>query len=424
MYLRVGAILLVTVVVACGSDGGDDTKSVGKEQIAEFCAAGVTLVEEVIDDPSSRSARRAYEELDRRVADEMDVRLRRLNPERNQDAGEMVERLLDGGCDEDDFEESLDVLETTVPIDTFPDDTFPDDTFPDDTFPDDTEVTETTIDLPEPDPLPPDQSVIVVPVPSPALAQADIDRMNALTPLTDYDVASVTAKYAMLDTGFPLFVPAGGHLIGVNAGISYGFPTDALSFALTDDGSAQGTIDALVAAVETYDQFTSDESTDSYGGYTATIVRLNQSDYVGPDYSIEVATTDSQPGVVFVTIERDIFSSDSEVRAAPPEVVEAAAPLQTAAAAYGVGELTGWSVEYKYDPAFDDGLRSYTMQWNAPDATVATAGPGLCADLGLTVDSNEDTYVSCSDSASTTFVSVSESYESGSDIVVYLYPES
>ncbi len=407
MFRRVG-ILVSLIAVAAVSCGGGDDKGGGASasELKKFCAAGQDLVEAVADDPTSDDAADAFKDLDPDVADKLDIRIRRLDPERSDDAADMADRLIDAGCDKDDFEEVLAALDTTVPR------TDPDDTEPDDTDPDDTAGPETTVTAETRPPLPPDQLLMVVPVPAaPAPADA-IAKVEAASPLTDHDVTSVAQTYGMTASGLAMVVPDGGYLYGSSSDSSYSSLSDSLTFLFADGGNAQATIDALAAAAQELDTFDVNTSTETSNGTTTIRVELSQEDFDGPDYSFTAVTTGDDPEVMDVTVERLLFSPDTPPPPLPSSVAAATDAQAAAASKAGVPEPTGWSARFGYDRQYDFATNTFSLYWPDTPGDFKEIGAAICADQGYDVPTDLEFSASCTSDDFLVSWSASEGFES------------
>jgi hypothetical protein len=406
MFRRVGIILSLIAVVAVSCGGEDDSGGgVSQSELKKFCAAGQDLVEAVVEDPTSDDAVDAFNDLDQDVADELDIRIRRLDPERSDDAADMADRLIEAGCDKDDFEDALAALDTTVPR------TDPDETDPDDTDPDDTDLPVTTVTPDSRPPLPPDQLLMAVPVPAaPASAEA-IAKVEAATPLTDHDVVSVVQTYGMTTAGLAMVVPEGGYLYGFSSDSTFLSQSDSLTFLFADGGTAQATIDALAAAAKELDSFDVNTSTDTSDGTTTTRVELSQSDFDGPDYTFTAVTTGEDPEVMDVTVERRLFSSDNVAPPVPASVADATAAQAAAAAKAGAPVATGWSARVGYDRQYDYPSSVYSLYWPDSPGDYKEIGTAICVEQGFEVPTDLEYSVSCTSDDYLVSWSVSEGFE-------------
>jgi hypothetical protein len=255
MHRLVICLAAVSLTAAACSSSSEEQAGPSDRDVRRFCRDGAALVEAVAEDPASDEAADAFAELDGDVADQLDVTLRDVDPERNDDPADIAEVFVDAGCDADDFETTLD----PPPVDTTPDDTTPDDTTPPvDTTPDDTISPVDT--APEDTTAPADAQFEPVAVPAAAL---DSETAEILGEVNLIDGDDPTAAFARLgfDTLNSVFAyPDGAYLMHASSGYysTVEFETvvpwdEAASYGATflaGPGDKGAILDAMTAGID------------------------------------------------------------------------------------------------------------------------------------------------------------------------------
>lgn len=396
--LRPLAIPMVAVLLAASCGGGKESEP-SQDAIDDFCAAGLDLVEATIKDPGGDEADDAFAELDPDVAEALGVRITRLDPADNEDPLDMADRFTDVGCDEDDFDDlTKDIPDdegaNTTAADTTPDDTdVGDDTVPDDSVPDDSVPPASTAPGST---LPGSDLLIAVTVPAgppPADAIAEVEENSSGT-LGDIETEMQT--FGMTALGLPMYYPDGGYLFNVSADSSFGTPDDKVGVLMAAD-DPKAVLDAMASFIESTDSFDRSDSSRTEDGFEELTVRLSQSDFEGPDYSIIVSSKADRPGVVRVVVERTVFGSDDETEVPVPQVVlDAFADEIPAAEANGQTDIDSWGAELGMSTFADFPTKSFSINWAEQTGDMAAVGKAICAARGYEVSSDDEFGVSCS----------------------------
>jgi hypothetical protein len=409
LMLRTLAVPVVAVLLAASCGGGDDTFEPSQDAIDDFCAAGLDLVEATINDPGGDDADDAFAELDPKVAEALGVRLNRLDPADNDDALDMADRFTDAGCDDDDFDALIsdvpDTIETVTTVSaTDPDDTTVVETTP----PDDTDPAGTT---PPGSTLPPSDLLIGVIVPAgppPAEAIAEIEE-NMSRVLGDIDTEMQNLGMTLL--GMPMYYPEGGYLFHVSADSLFG-ANDKVGVLLASDDPA-GVLEAMVSFIAATDSFDRSDSSRSEDGRDELSTRLSQTDFDGPDYSVDVTSDASQPGLVRVVVQRSVFGSDDGKAPVPQVVLDALADEIPAAEANGQTEIDSWSAELGMSTFGDFATESFSIGWVEQPGDKSAVGEAICAARGYEFTSDGDFSVSCSSPDFSVSWSISEGFDEG-----------
>jgi hypothetical protein len=413
MLLRIVSILAVSSFGAIACSGDTAPTGPSEADVEAFCEAGIDLVKATIEEPGSDDALDAFEDLDADVAEALDVRLRRLDPERNDDPEDMADRFVDAGCDKDDFAELLE----TVPGDTIPTTIVE-------------TVVETTIDRTGTTvaanttnvdtTTPPNSTVaggssdlVVVPVGASAPSGDVLDEILAQSTLTVRDAAGVAELFQITSEDAPFYVPENGVVFAAEAGTVFG-SSEEMEFMLAE-GDVGATLDALVAAVEPTDDFEVSTDSSSSAGSVIESARLGQRDFQGSNYEFEVETSDDFPGLMRATVRRTNFDF---VVPRPPLAwaLEEGAELVAAGDAAGFGAPDAWQVALGYDTLFGEPKRSVQLQWSELTGDFAEIGRALCDDLGLEISGDDEFGVYCNDESYAQTWYVVEGFEEGTAI--------
>jgi hypothetical protein len=392
LMLRTLAVPVVAALLVA-SCGGDDAFEPSQDAIDDFCAAGLDLVEATINDPGGDDADDAFAELDPKVAEALGVRLNRLDPDDNDDALDMADRFTDAGCDDDDFDDLIqdvpDTIETVTTVSaTDPDGTTAaETTTPGDTTPGSTNPPGST--------LPPSDLLIAVIVPAgppPPEAIAEIEE-NIPTALGEIETEMQSVGTTAL--GLPMYYPEGGYLFNVAADNLFG--TDDTVGVLMAADDPQAVLDAMVSFIAATDSFDRSDSSRTEDGTQELTTDLSQSDFDGPDFTVEVTSTADRPGLVRVVVRRSVFSLDGEVKVPPPQLLlDIFADEIPAAEANGQTVIDSWSIDRGMSTFGDFPAETYDIGWEEQTGDMATVGRAICAARGYEVTSDDEFGVSCS----------------------------
>ena len=388
-------VVCVSVIVALGavSCGGAKDGGPSKAAIDDFCDSGLLIVQATMDQPGSQAAIGAFKSLDTDTADALDIRIRRLDPAKNLDAADMASRLVDAGCNSDDLVAIADTVRTA-------ESTAPNEAGPTDTAPGNSDLPNSVPDSATPNntnsPLSPSEAFIGVAVPAEAPSQAVIDLTNEISQLLIHHPVEAMKTLGMDSAASPMFFPLGGHLYSIKSDNTYGSPDDQASYLMSTTGTPQAVLDALVAAVQATDAFSLSNASESADGISTISARLEQEDYVGPNYNISIESSTAEPGVIRISIGRTIFSDGNSPSVSVPRVVrDGLAERVIVAQSNGLGEPTGWLAEVGIDDFFDEPTERYSLQWAEAAGDFTAIGKLICATEGLTVSSNDEYSVTC-----------------------------
>ncbi len=255
MHRLVICFAAITLAATACSSNTEEQAAPSDRDVRRFCRDGAALVEAAAEDPTSDDAAGAFDDLDEEVADQLDVTLRDVDPERNDDPADIAEVFVDAGCDADDFETALDPgTGETTPDDTEPDDTAPPvDTAPDDTAPADTTPDDTT-------PAAPPSTFTPIAVPTAALSPEVAETIGEINLIDGSDPVAAFARlgFDTLNTAFAY--PDGGYLMNASSGyystaefetaVPYEVAAGYSSTFLVGPGDKTAILEAMAAGIE------------------------------------------------------------------------------------------------------------------------------------------------------------------------------